>query len=142
MRHIEMIKEFTLDERLVESGEVIVELSLSKVIFVNSKLFPWLILVPKRASMREIIDLEDMDQKILFQEIVLVSKVIKKVFAPFKLNIASLGNVVAQLHVHIVGRFENDAAWPNPMFNKDKEPYDKTLYNELKEALAAQLTLN
>jgi diadenosine tetraphosphate (Ap4A) HIT family hydrolase len=134
-----MAKEFSLDSRLASNGEVVSTLLLSRVIFVNNKLFPWLILVPQRPDIREIIDLKEAEQQTLLKEIILISKVVKEVFNPFKLNIAALGNMVPQLHVHIVGRFETDAAWPDPVFGKGSEPYDPKQYEQLTRQLASLL---
>ncbi len=72
---------------------------------------------------REIIDLKTEDRAILMQEISLASKVMKEVFSPYKLNIAALGNKVEQLHIHVIGRNQNDSAWPDPVFDKGKKEY-------------------
>lgn len=120
-----------IDQRLINDGPIIGELSLSKVILVNNQYFPWLILVPKRENMCEIIDLEEEDQKKLFEEIIFISKTMKKIFSPDKLNIASLGNIVKQLHVHIIARYASDICWPNPVFGKDKTTYQQDKLDQL-----------
>ncbi len=115
---------FELDARLQNDGPLIANLDLCQVVLVNNLLFPWLILIPKVANVTEIIDLEVKDRLQLMHEISLISQVMKDLFKPTKLNVAALGNMVSQLHVHIVARYEHDACWPAPVFGKDKKPYD------------------
>ena len=101
-----------LDRDTVAIGE----LSLSRVLLMNDANYPWLILVPRRAGAIEIIDLDDEQQEDLMGEIALMSRVLKDVTACDKLNVAAIGNVVPQLHVHIVARRQDDAAWPRPVW--------------------------
>ena len=133
------MEKFILDQRLAADGEIITDSKLSSVILVNNKLFPWLILVPRQPNIREIIDLGESERTILFNEIILLSEAMRDVCKPFRLNVVALGNVVAQLHVHIVGRFENDAAWPKPVFGQEKEPYSPEDYEELKDKFKTYL---
>jgi diadenosine tetraphosphate (Ap4A) HIT family hydrolase len=114
---------FELDPRLANDGSELLDLDLSKVILVNNALFPWLILVPKRNNIKEIIDLNQEDRSLLMEEINLISIVMKEIFSPDKLNVAALGNVVPQLHIHIIARYNNDLAWPEPVFGKGKKAY-------------------
>ena len=101
----------------LESDTVTVgELSLSRVLAMNDANYPWLILVPRQAGAIEIIDLDDEKQAELMDEIALLARVLKDVTACDKLNIAAIGNLVPQLHVHIVARRRNDAAWPRPVW--------------------------
>ena len=92
------------------------DLTLSRVLLMNDTNYPWLILVPRQAGAVEIIDLDDTEQAQLMREIALTAGVLKDVTACGKLNIAAIGNVVAQLHVHIVARRRGDAAWPRPVW--------------------------
>lgn len=108
--------DFALDPRLDASSVPVAELALSTLRLSNDARFPWLILVPLRADMAEIIDLADMDRAVLFDEIVLVSRVLRAATDCPKLNVAALGNQVRQLHIHVIARFENDAAWPRPVW--------------------------
>ena len=108
--------EFALDPRLEADTLPVTDLALSTLRLSKDARFPWLILAPKRPDIAEIIDLDDMDRAILFDEIVLVSRVLRATTACHKLNVAALGNQVRQLHVHIIARFENDAAWPRPVW--------------------------
>jgi diadenosine tetraphosphate (Ap4A) HIT family hydrolase len=92
------------------------DLTLSRVLLMNDTNYPWLVLVPRQAGAVEIIDLDDAEQAQLMREIALAAGVLKDVTACGKLNIAAIGNVVAQLHVHIVARRRGDAAWPRPVW--------------------------
>jgi diadenosine tetraphosphate (Ap4A) HIT family hydrolase len=107
---------FTLDSRLEADTTAVTDLALCVLRLSKDARFPWLILVPRRPDMAEIIDLEAMDRAILFDEIVLVSEALRTVTRCQKLNVAALGNQVRQLHVHVIARFETDAAWPRPVW--------------------------
>ncbi|MEO8803625.1 MAG: HIT domain-containing protein [Rudaea sp.] len=107
---------FALDPRLAADTLPIGDLGLSRVLLMNDARFPWLILVPRRADVREVIDLTEADQQRLLQEIAQCSQVLRAMTRPDKLNIAALGNVVAQLHVHVIARFKTDVAWPRPVW--------------------------
>lgn len=91
------------------------DLALSRLLAMNDANFPWLILVPRRAGVSEIIDLGD-EQSLLMNEISLVSRALKDETRCDKLNVAAIGNVVAQLHIHIVARRKDDAVWPKPVW--------------------------
>lgn len=121
---------FELDERLARDSEWVADLSLSQLRLMNNRLFTWLILVPKVAGVTEIIDLNLEQQTQLLTEINLVSRLIKNHYPCNKLNIANLGNVVAQLHIHIVARCVGDLSWPGPVWGGPNTTYSS-------EALAA-----
>jgi diadenosine tetraphosphate (Ap4A) HIT family hydrolase len=91
------------------------DLALSQVLAMNDANFPWLILVPRRVGVSEIFDLGG-EQPILFDEVSLVSRALKEVTRCDKLNVAAIGNVVPQLHIHIVARRKDDALWPKPIW--------------------------
>jgi diadenosine tetraphosphate (Ap4A) HIT family hydrolase len=114
---------FKLDQRLKNDAFILGDMALSKLILVDNSLFPWVILVPKRNNVSEIIDLNNEDRILLLDEISLVSKKMQQIFKPDKLNIAALGNIVPQLHVHVIARYTQDKAWPQPVFGKEKEAY-------------------
>ena len=98
--------------------------------------FPWVILVPRRADMREIIDLPLPDQTQIFAEITQVSHILRREFAPDKLNIGAIGNMVAQLHIHIIARFTTDAAWPRPVWGfESAQPYTQDAAQTMKARL-------
>jgi len=92
------------------------DLALSRLLVNRDANYPWLVLVPRRAGMTEIVDLEPADRRQLFDEITLVGQVLRAVTACDKLNVAAIGNVVSQLHVHIVARRRTDASWPRPVW--------------------------
>jgi diadenosine tetraphosphate (Ap4A) HIT family hydrolase len=118
---------FTLDPRLANDTICLGKLELCQVLLMNNKQYPWLILVPERENIKEIIDLDHNEQILLMDEIASVSNAIKNLYNPDKINIASLGNMVPQLHVHIIARFKTDAAWPYPVWQKDSViiPYEE-----------------
>jgi len=136
-----MNQEFKLDIRLKNDGEVIAELDLCKLILVNNANFPWVILVPKYNNLKEIIDLTKENQILLMNEISYISTIMKELFQPDKLNVAALGNIVSQLHVHIIARFKNDAAWPDPVFGKSKESHNKEKYLAIIKKIQEKINL-
>jgi diadenosine tetraphosphate (Ap4A) HIT family hydrolase len=108
--------DFELDSRLDNDSLFLMDWPLCRVLRMNDRAYPWLILVPRRTGAREIIDLSTPDQALLLREIGQASRAIKKALKPEKLNVAALGNVVPQLHVHVIGRFTDDPAWPRPIW--------------------------
>lgn len=107
---------FSINPLLEGDSLPVADLPLCTVRLMKDANFPWLLLIPKRDDMIEIIDLETEDQRQLMQEIDQLSRVVKSVTACEKLNVAALGNQVSQLHVHVIGRFRADAAWPGPIW--------------------------
>lgn len=107
---------FVLHPQLAADTLVLGDWPLCRLLRMNDRTYPWLILVPKRAEIREIIDLAETDQQRLMQEISAASHALRRSLTPDKINVAALGNVVPQLHVHIVARFTKDAAWPRPIW--------------------------
>lgn len=108
--------EFALYPQLAADTHDLGKLGLSQALLMNDASFPWLILVPRRPDLREIVDLEASERAALMDEIVLASDALRAVYRPDKLNVAALGNMVAQLHVHVIARFTGDAAWPAPVW--------------------------
>ncbi len=108
---------FQLHPQLEKDSSPVYDLPLCEIRLYHNAAFPWLLLIPQRANCTEIIDLTASDQIQLLKEIVLTSKILKAHYSPKKLNVANLGNVVEQLHIHVIARFESDAAWPNPVWN-------------------------
>lgn len=111
---------FRLDERLAADSTGVTGLWLSELRLINDARFPWLILVPRVANAAEIIDLGKADRAALCEEITTVSQALIAATGCDKLNVAALGNIVRQLHVHVVARFEGDAAWPGPVWGNGK----------------------
>jgi diadenosine tetraphosphate (Ap4A) HIT family hydrolase len=113
-----MSTRFALDPRLLADTHAIGELPLSDLLLMDDARFPWLILVPRIAGARELIDLDERDQQSLLGELSLVGRALETLLRPGKLNIAALGNVVPQLHVHVIARFVGDDAWPQPVWGR------------------------
>ncbi|PJK09858.1 HIT family protein [Lysobacteraceae bacterium NML120232] len=107
---------FQLDPRLDADTRLIAQWPLSELRLMDDAQYPWLILVPRIPGARELIDLGDAERAQLQQEIDAAAHLLRQAFSPDKLNIAALGNVVEQLHVHIIARFRSDAAWPRPVW--------------------------
>jgi diadenosine tetraphosphate (Ap4A) HIT family hydrolase len=124
---------FRLDARLAADTHAVGDLALSRVLLMNDTRWPWLILVPRRPGLRELIELERSEQHAVLDEINACAHVLHALAKPDKLNIAALGNVVPQLHVHVIARHVGDAAWPQPVWGVgERSPYTA-------EALSAQL---
>jgi diadenosine tetraphosphate (Ap4A) HIT family hydrolase len=107
---------FILDKKLQQDSFFIADLELCKVLLMNDANYPWLILVPRQNNLKDIVDLSFDDQIILLKEINFVAEIFKKEFEFDKLNIANLGNVVSQLHIHVIARKKNDATFPRPVW--------------------------
>lgn len=123
---------FQLDKKLEQDCLFVADLKISKLLLMNDANFPWLILVPKKANLVEISDLDFADQVEVLQEINLLTKILKEIFFAEKINIAALGNVVRQLHIHVIARFENDAVFPKPVWgNFTAKPYEKKQAEEI-----------
>ena len=127
---------FRLHDRLAADTAEIVRLDLCRVLLMEDRRFPWLILVPQREGITEIHQLWDEDQQLLWREISQVSRALSQDCAPDKLNVAALGNVVPQLHIHVVARFRGDAAWPDPVWGSGTA---ETYGDEARAALIGRL---
>ncbi len=125
---------FQLHPRLAADCVLVGELPLCKLLLMNESRYPWCILVPRRASVTEIYRLDASDRRQLLDESCLLAETMQRLFQPDKLNIAAIGNLVPQLHLHHVARYQTDAAWPAPVWGKfTPETYSK-------EALQQRLT--
>jgi diadenosine tetraphosphate (Ap4A) HIT family hydrolase len=138
------MQKFELDPRLAADCHLLGRLKLCRVLLMDNALLPWFILVPE-TDRTEIIDLESDTQALLYGEINLVAAFVERRFAPHKLNIAAIGNIVRQLHVHIVGRYENDYAWPGVVWGRpERSPYAaddvKSIGQGLADSLGGALT--
>jgi len=107
---------WSLQPQLEKDTIDIGDLPLSRVLVIRDANYPWLLLVPRRAAAIEIIDLDDVEQAQLMTEVSRAARALKEVTKCDKLNIAALGNVVPQLHVHVIARRKTDAAWPRPIW--------------------------
>lgn len=108
--------DFELDPRLAADTTVVGEFPLCRVLLAREDLGPWLILVPRRAGLREIHHLDEIDQLALLRESSATAAMLESEFAAEKINIGALGNLVPQLHVHHIARFSTDPAWPGPVW--------------------------
>jgi diadenosine tetraphosphate (Ap4A) HIT family hydrolase len=118
------------------------DLALSRVLLANDANFPWLILVPRRGGLVELIDLDDAAQVQLLGEVSTSARVLKSITECEKLNFAALGNQVSQLHVHVIGRRHSDAAWPKPVWGAaPPAAYNPTVRDNLIGALRRGLQI-
>ncbi len=111
-----MSDDFQLHEKLAADTLEVARWPLSLVLLMNDATYPWLILVPRRDGLRDFHDLADADLPAMTGEIVRASRLLQDSFQPHKINVAALGNQVPQLHVHVIARFTDDAAWPGPVW--------------------------
>ena len=107
---------WTLHRQLEKDTINVGDLPLCRVVVIKDANYPWLLLVPRRPEVIEILDLDEVEQAQLMTEITRVARVVKDITKCDKLNIAALGNVAPQLHVHIIARRTSDAAWPRPVW--------------------------
>jgi diadenosine tetraphosphate (Ap4A) HIT family hydrolase len=108
---------WSLHPQLTQDTVPVGELALSRVLLANEASYPWLILVPRRPGLVELIDLDENAQVQLLGEVAAAARALKAITECEKLNIAALGNQVAQLHVHVIARRHSDAAWPKPVWS-------------------------
>jgi diadenosine tetraphosphate (Ap4A) HIT family hydrolase len=131
---------FRLDPRLAADTLPVGSFVLSQVLLMNDARFPWLVLVPARAGVTELVDLAPADRARLMEEIAAASRALQAVARPDKINVGALGNIVAQLHVHVVARRKGDAAWPGPVWGAGApEPYGDDDRARVVSALTAAL---
>ena len=114
---------FKIDKKFLKSSHHIIELKLCSIRLNDNTKFPWVILIPKRNKITDMTDLNSKDQILLMKEIVYVSKIMKKLFKTSKLNVEKIGNMVPQLHVHIVARRNKDSSWPLSVWVVKSKPY-------------------
>ncbi len=129
---------FTLDPRLEQDTIHLGEFKLSKVLLMNDARYPWIILVPKVTGITEIFQLDNNQQQQLMQESNFVAKALNNLVQADKMNVAALGNVVSQLHVHHVARYQADDTWPAPVWGQGQAvPYSE----QEKTAVCQQIIL-
>lgn len=130
------MSEFVLDERLAKDSVLVANTGLCQVRLSRDSRWPWLILVPRRPAISEVFELTPLDQTLLTFETDLVATALKSMTGATKINIGALGNIVRQLHVHVVARSEGDANWPGPIWGFGQaEPYS----DEERSALVTRL---
>ena len=133
---------FKLDPQLEQDTVLVADWHLCQVRLMNDSRYPWVILIPKIEDVSEIHQLADEQQQLLLGESVRLSKALEQLFAPYKLNVAALGNMVRQLHIHHIVRFEDDASFPRPVWGVgDAVPYEAEALNETVNGLQIALDL-
>ena len=131
---------FALDPKITADSIFVADLPLSAVRLMRDANYPWLLLVPRRAGVFEIVDLDTADRRQLMEEIATTSSALRETVPCEKLNVAALGNVVRQLHVHVIARRKDDPAWPNPIWGAaPARPYAAGAAEALAAGLAARL---
>ena len=116
---------FKISNKFLKSSHHIIELKLCSIRLHDNSKFPWLILIPKRNKITDMSDLNSKDQILLMKEIIYVSKIMKKLFKTSNLNVEKIGNIVPQLHLHIIARYKNDNSWPLSVWVVKGKPYSK-----------------
>ena len=110
------MSDFRPDERLVRDSDLVTRIGLCELRLMKDARWPWLVLVPQRPGASEVFDLTPLDQTMLTFETTLVAEALKKVTGAAKINTGALGNIVRQLHVHVIARSEGDPNWPGPVW--------------------------
>jgi diadenosine tetraphosphate (Ap4A) HIT family hydrolase len=137
---------YVLSPQLAADTVRVTTLPLCDVRLMKDRSWPWLVLVPERDALVELLDLDVEDRRALIEEIALASSVLRDLFQPDKLNVAALGNQVSQLHVHVIARSHHDPAWPRPIWGTvvpvEYRPHElETTIGALQDAFARNRTL-
>ncbi len=128
---------FSIDPVIEQNSVFITNLSLSTIFLKNDKENPWFIIVPRKNGAVELIDLSHEEQSMLMEEITIISEFLKSHYQPHKLNVGSLGNLVNQLHIHVMARFSTDRAWPGPIWGTPTtQEFDYSELEDLKSKFA------
>ena len=126
---------FKLDGKFLKSSHYVKDLKLCTIRLHDNSKFPWLILIPKINKITDMSDLNSKDQFQLIKEIVFVSKIMKQLFKTSKLNVEKIGNIVPQLHIHIIARSKKDSSWPLSVWVVKGKSYSKLALKNLIEKL-------
>ena len=121
-----------INKNFIKSSHYVSDLKLCSIRLFDNQKFPWIILIPKRKEVTDITNLNSKDQILLMKEIVHASKLMKKIFKTKKLNVEKIGNIVPQLHIHIIARYKKDVSWPLSVWVVKGKLYSK---KNLKEVL-------
>ena len=119
-----------INKNFLKDSYLITDLKLCSIRLIDNSKFPWIILVPKKKNITDIFQLSSKDQNLLMREIVYASKIMKKTFDAFNLNIEKIGNIVSQLHIHIISRSKKDSTWPLSVWVVKKKSYFKQDLNK------------
>ena len=114
-----------VSKSFLKDSHLIAELKLCSICLIDNAKFPWIILIPKRKNITDISELNSKDQMLLMKEIVHCSKLMKKIFKTKKLNVEKIGNIVPQLHIHVIARNKKDSSWPLSVWVVKSKPYVK-----------------
>lgn len=132
---------FSLDSRLQQDTLVVGDFPLCRLLLMNDANYPWFILVPRRESVSELFQLDIADQQSLWQETTRLAEILKDAFSADKMNVATLGNVVSQLHMHVIVRRREDVAWPAPVWGRHPaRAYSEEEIASIRERLRLVLT--
>jgi len=116
-----------VNKNFLKNSHFIIDLKLCNVRLIDNSKFPWIILIPNRKNITDITELNSKDQNLLMKEIVHCSELMKKIFKTKKLNVEKIGNIVPQLHIHIIARSVKDGSWPLSVWVVKAKPYPKAL---------------
>ena len=130
---------FKINQKLLKSSHHVTELKLSSLRLNDNSKFPWIVLIPKRKNVTDISDLNSKDQILLMKEIVYVSKIMKKIFKTSKINTEKIGNLVPQLHIHIIARSKKDSSWPLSVWVVKSKKYSKSALVKILEKVKERL---
>ncbi|RUT35361.1 HIT domain-containing protein [Pseudomonas sp. PAMC 29040] len=131
---------FVLDTRLHEDTWLIGDFPLCRLLLSNDSNYPWFILVPRREGISELFQLDEHDQQLMWAETTALARTLKDAFGADKMNVATLGNVVSQLHMHVIVRYQADVAWPGPVWGKHPaKPYTQAEVGAIQEKLKSVL---
>ena len=130
---------FKLNRKFLKTSHHLIDLKLCTIRLNDNSKFPWIILIPKRNKITDISDLNSKDQTLLMKEIVYASKVMKKLFKTSKLNVEKIGNIVPQLHIHIIARSKKDSSWPLSVWVVKGKNYSKTAIKVIVDKLRKSL---
>ena len=135
------MNEFELDSRLLEDSTFVIKLRVSQVRLNHDSRFPWLILIPEIKGLKELHERPEEQQTMVQQETNFCSVVLQKLTSADKMNVAALGNLVPQLHIHVIARKHNDNAWPQPVWSAgEAKPYEEENLAELVNKLRQRLS--
>jgi diadenosine tetraphosphate (Ap4A) HIT family hydrolase len=127
------MNKFEVDPVIEKNSIFVKHMGISALYLKNDKENPWFVLVPRKLKAIELIDLNHEEQTLLMEEITIVSEFLKSHYRPYKLNVGSLGNIVQQLHIHVIARYNTDRAWPGPIWGTPTtQEFDKLELENIK----------
>lgn len=127
---------FVLDSRLEQDTLLLGDFPLCRLLLMNDSSYPWFILVPRREEVSELFQLDSADQQLLWRETTALAETLKDTFGADKMNVATLGNMVSQLHMHVIARRRGDAAWPAPVWgHQPAQPYSDAQVEAIRQKL-------